>query len=56
MVSFIGRGEFEIRTPPEFIAWQLTEIEHAGRICYRSSKGEITQKSAAKFIEMTRPL
>jgi len=52
MVKFVERGEYDIRTPREFIDWQMTEIEHAGRICYRSETGEITLESAADFIDM----
>jgi len=52
MVQLIERGEYVIRTPREFIDWQIGEIEHAGRICYRSESGQITLESAAKFIDM----
>ncbi len=52
MVNFIERGKFEIRTPREFINWQLREVEYAGRICYRSDKGDITLGSASRFIDM----
>jgi len=49
-MKIIKRGRFEILTPIEELRAQLLRIERAGRTCYQSEKGEITQESAAKFI------
>jgi len=52
MVNFIERGEYEIMTPQDHLDFHLKLIEDAGRMCWRSSKGEMTLESAGKFIDM----
>ena len=45
-------GTFEILTPMSALKEQLLTIETAGRTCYQSERGEITQESARQFIRM----
>jgi len=45
-------GSFEILTPEATLRQQLLIIEQAGRTCYQSFRGEVTQKSAEKFVRM----
>jgi len=46
-------GEYEIRTPPGFLNYQLLNIEYLGRICYQSYRGTpITTDTAAAFVRM----
>jgi len=51
-VEIVTSGSFEILTPVSELQDQLLRIEKAGRICYQSEKGPITQESAARFIRM----
>jgi len=43
-------GEYEILTPIADLKEQLKMIEKAGRTCYQSEKGSITDESADKFV------
>lgn len=52
MPRIVECGKYQIRTPVEYIEWDMREVEHAGRIAYRSESGQITNESAAKFIDM----
>jgi thymidylate synthase (FAD) len=45
-------GTHEILTPKKELQSQLLRIERAGRTCYQSFKGEITRKTAQKFVRM----
>jgi len=45
-------GTFEILTPYKELREQLKRIEIAGRTCYQSLKGKVTNKSASNFISM----
>jgi len=45
-------GGFEILTPKEELERQLLAIEIAGRTCYQSEKGKVTEESAEKFVRM----
>jgi len=45
-------GSFEILTSPEVLKQQLLVIEAAGRTCYQSFKGPITEETAKKFVRM----
>jgi thymidylate synthase (FAD) len=45
-------GTYTILTPPEELKAQLRRIEEAGRTCYQSYKGTITDKTASKFVRM----
>tara|TARA_Y100000310_G_scaffold345710_1_gene468649 strand:+ start:7033 stop:7731 length:699 start_codon:yes stop_codon:yes gene_type:complete len=47
-----NEGKYEILDSPNSLREQLKKIELAGRTCYQSFKGEITQESAAKFAKM----
>lgn len=51
-VELVSQGRYEILTPVEELRDQLLRIERAGRICYQSERGSITQESAARFIRM----
>lgn len=42
-------SSFTILTPEKFLLQQLLIIERAGRTCYQSEKGPITQKTAMDF-------
>jgi len=51
-VELVSQGYFEILTPKTELQDQLLRIEKAGRICYQSEKGPITEESSGKFIRM----
>lgn len=51
-VEIVKTGNYEILTPESELKDQLLRIEKAGRICYQSERGPITQESAARFIRM----
>ena len=51
-IEIIKSGGYEILTPTSELRDQLLRIERAGRICYQSERGPITQESAEKFIRM----
>jgi thymidylate synthase (FAD) len=44
-------GKFVVLTPSAELLEQLLMIEKAGRTCYQSEKGPITEDTAAKFVE-----
>lgn len=50
--EIINSGSYEILTPESELKDQLLRIERAGRVCYQSERGPITQESAEKFIRM----
>lgn len=45
-------GRFEILTPEHELRVQLLRIEQAGRTCYQSERGPITEETAARFVKM----
>ena len=45
-------GTYEILTPPEMLQFFVRAIEAAGRTCYQSFRGPITDESAVKFCKM----
>lgn len=45
-------GNYTLLTPRPFLKEQLRIIEQAGRTCYQSFNGEITDQSATSFIRM----
>lgn len=45
-------GKFEILTPELELQAQLLLIERAGRTCYQSERGPITEKTATRFVRM----
>jgi len=47
-----NQGTYEILTPIEYLKQMLLIIEKAGRVCYKSEKGPITEETAVKFIKM----
>lgn len=51
-VEIKTKGKFEILTPIEELKRQLLMIEKAGRTCYQSEKGEVTEESATRFVKM----
>ena len=51
-IEIVKTGGYEILTPTGELQDQLLRIEKAGRICYQSEKGPITQESAARFVRM----
>lgn len=51
-VEVVSFGSYEIFTPELELKDQLLRIERAGRICYQSQKGPITEESASKFVRM----
>lgn len=51
-VELVSNGRYEILTPVEELKDQLLRIEKAGRICYQSERGPITQESATRFVRM----
>lgn len=46
------KSSFKILTPPSVLKRQLLNIEMAGRTCYQSETGKITEKSAGNFVRM----
>lgn len=52
MKIYQNQGEAKLLTSPKFLINQLKNIEDAGRTCYQSFKGEITEESARRFIKM----
>ncbi len=52
MKIYQGQGDFEILTPERYLSESLLTIERAGRTCYQTETGEITQETAKKFIKM----
>lgn len=53
-MKIIDRATFEILTPESELRDQLLRIEKAGRTCYQSQVGEVTQETAIKFVEKIR--
>ena len=51
-MKIIKKGKFKILTPISQLKKQLLNIENAGRTCYQSFKGKITEETARKFIKM----
>lgn len=45
-------GTFKILTPKSELHRQLLHIERAGRTCYRSETGKVTEETAKNFIAM----
>ena len=50
MKSLINAGTYEIITPKEQLAYQLLNIEHAGRVAYQSETEPVTLETAKDFI------
>lgn len=51
-MKIIKKPTFQILTPEAELKDQLLRIEKAGRTCYQSEKGNVTEESAAKFVGM----
>jgi thymidylate synthase (FAD) len=47
-----GTGSFKILTPKSELKKQLLRIERAGRTCYRSQTGKVTEETAINFLSM----
>ena len=45
-------GNFKILTPKSTLRQQLLNIERAGRTCYQSETGSVTEETARQFIQM----
>ncbi len=45
-------GSFELLTPVDDLRRQLLNVERAGRTCYQSERGEITEETASRFVCM----
>lgn len=45
-------GRYELLTPADDLRRQLLNVERAGRTCYQSERGEITEETAARFVRM----
>jgi len=52
METLKSAGTYQILTPIPEMKAQLLRIEEAGRTCYQSDTGNITEESAARFIRM----
>jgi thymidylate synthase (FAD) len=46
----INAGDFELLTPPDELRAQMRRMERAGRTCYQSEIGEITDVTAENFV------
>lgn len=51
-MKLVIRGDFLLETPEEELWRQMMVIEHAGRTCYKSVRGPITQGTATRFVRM----
>lgn len=52
MEIYQNKGDYKLLTSPKNLIGQLQNIEEAGRTCYQSFKGEITEETSRKFIKM----
>lgn len=51
-MKILFEGNVEILTPLDFLRQTLKLIEKAGRTCYKSEKGPITDETSQKFVKM----